>query len=98
MFDEVGERKMVEWNRRAKGFQDSWLWQFGEGPFELSIERDVPSNPGYFGSGDNIIEFRSEPGKWYWIKLSETAHHYRKTEPVECKVAWFHSNWFLPSE
>ncbi len=92
------EVRIVEWNRRAVGFQDLWPRQFGEGPFEVARERDVPSNPGYFGRGANMVEFRSQPGKWYWIKLPETAYAYRKTEPVECHTAWFHSNWFLPND
>jgi len=86
--------KIVSWNRKADGFLESWLWQYGEGPFEVVDVRNVPTKPGILGAGFTKVEIPFEAGKWYWIKLPETAHNYRANEIVKCKTGMFHSKYF----
>jgi hypothetical protein len=86
--------KKVLWNMQAEGFLKDWIWQYGEGPFEVVEEMDVTSGPHYLGGGTTKIEIPFEPGKWYRIKLPETAHNYRPGEIMNCEIAIFHSKWF----
>ena len=92
------EKKTVQWNKTAEGFLESWLWQFGEGPFEVVDELEVPLTPHILGTGTTQVEIPFEPGKWYWIKLPKTAHNYRQDEIINCKTATFHSKYLSPIE
>lgn len=91
-------KKIVKWNKDAKGFLECWLWQYGEGPFEVVKEMDILPEPHYLGGGNTKIEIPFEPGKWYSIKLPKTAHNYRPDEIIKCKTALFHNKWFSSVE
>lgn len=83
---------MAYWNQK-NGFRSEWLWQYGNGPFEIVKEEIVPSEPGYLGFGQNKIEIYYQPGFWIWIKLTGESDFHR-VYPWVAK-AWFHSDWFI---
>lgn len=87
------ERKWVEWDRDSPLFREEYLWQFGEGPFEVLEEWDVTGHVGYLGD----IAFPSKPGKRYLIATPDST--WAKAYPnLDYKRATFHQNFFRTVE
>lgn len=89
--------RYANWRSGAPGYQESWLWQFGPGPFEILADHPVPSNPTLLGtdevSGEQVyIDY--EPGIWFEIAVPQAAAHYRQEYGV--KRVMFHSRWLSP--
>jgi hypothetical protein len=83
----------VQWNREEPGFQNCWLWQFGEGPFEVLEVHRVPPVGGRVGGGIDFIQSKFEPGYWYYIRVPNCAYQYRVEYGLESVL--FHSKWFV---
>lgn len=82
----------VRWNKDQEGFQESWLWQFGEGPFTVLNRYDVPPR-----SQSPFLQMEYSPGTWYVLDISETAApQYREEYGVE--QVMFHDKWLYREE
>lgn len=95
---QVLKKMRVSWNQSQEGFQDSWVWQFGEGPFEVVKIYDVPEGKRSYAASSVLAresEIEFEKGKWYSISVPRAAEQYRLEYGVE-KVL-FHQKWFNES-
>lgn len=82
----------VKFNKDKDGFQKSWLFQFGEGPFDVVAVYPVPKHPNIFGKNsltNEYVEVIFEYGEWVEIKI--TSQFY--TVPYWVKNVIFHSKW-----
>jgi len=79
----------VRWNDKRPGFQACWLWQFGEGPFEVLHTSPVPTTPHFLGTS----EITFQPGTWYYVAIPKAAYQYRVEYRI--KAVMFHEMWLL---
>ena len=77
----------VAWNKDQEGFQDCWIWQYGEGPFDVVKEYQAPTEPRFLGN----IPITYEPGKQSYISISDDSY-FKVEHRVEHVL--FHEKWF----
>lgn len=84
----------VAWNREQEGFRKEWLWQFGEGPFDIVQVIPVPETPRFLGVfKHNQVEICWEPGRWFFIRISKDSYFHKVHDVVSVR---FHEKWFSP--
>ncbi len=88
---------LVAWNRHQEDFPTYWLWQFGEGPFEVLDSYPVRSTPAHLGTGTQQVTITFDPGVWYTIAVPNAALQYRVEYGIRV-VTFFHEKWFTVLE